>query len=79
MRKQWLHSGEAVIKTMTITYNELLDKLKREEETLLVEVLEIRSEDIVNRFEDFISNRFEYLIEEYDDTFSDDDEEDENY
>jgi len=64
---------------MTITYNELLDKLKREEETLLVEVLEIRSEDIVNRFEDFISNRFEYLIEEYDDTFSDDDEEDENY
>jgi|LakMenE18May11ns_1017448.scaffolds.fasta_scaffold9750732_2 hypothetical protein len=52
---------------MAITYNELLDRLKQEEETLLVEVLEIRSEDIVNRFEDFISNKLDYLIEEYED------------
>ncbi len=61
-----------------MTYNELLDKLKQEEETLLVEVLEIRSEDIVNRFEDYISNRLDYLIEEYDE-FDSDNEEEENY
>lgn len=61
-----------------MTYNELLDKLKQEEETLLVEVLEIRSEDIVNRFEDYISNRLDYLIEEYDE-FDDNNEEEENY
>jgi hypothetical protein len=63
---------------MAITYNELLDRLKQEEETLLVEVLEIRSEDIVNRFEDFISNRLDYLIEEYDE-FDGDNEEEETY
>lgn len=63
---------------MAMTYNELLDKLKQEEETLLVEVLEIRSEDIVNRFEDYISNRLDYLIEEYDE-FDSDNEEEENY
>jgi len=61
-----------------MTYNELLDKLKQEEETLLVEVLEIRSEDIVNRFEDYISNRLDYLIEEYDE-FDGDNEEEEDY
>lgn len=61
-----------------MTYNELLDKLKQEEETLLVEVLEIRSEDIVNRFEDYISNRLDYLIEEYEE-FDDNNEEEENY
>jgi len=63
---------------MAMTYNELLDKLKQEEETLLVEVLEIRSEDIVNRFEDYISNRLDYLIEEYDE-FDGDNEEEEDY
>ena len=68
---------------MAITYNELLDRLKQEEETLLVEVLEIRSEDIVNRFEDFISNKLDYLIEEYEDQVMgsefDDNEEEETY
>lgn len=52
---------------MSITFDELLDKLKREEETLLVEILEIRSEDIVNRFEDYINNDYDWLIAQYDD------------
>lgn len=57
---------------MALTFDELLEKLKREEETLLVEILEIRSEDIVNRFEDFISTRIEYLLDEYDDLVDED-------
>jgi hypothetical protein len=59
---------------MALTFDELLEKLKQEEETLLVEILEIQSTDIVNRFEDFISNKYDYLLEEYDDLVEPDDE-----
>ena len=59
---------------MALTFDELLEKLKQEEETLLVEILEIQSADIVNRFEDFISNKYDYLLEEYDDLAEPDDE-----
>ncbi|MFI3218030.1 MAG: hypothetical protein QX189_02790 [Methylococcales bacterium] len=59
---------------MALTFDELLEKLKQEEETLLVEILEIQSVDIVNRFEDFISNKYDYLLEEYDDLVEPDDE-----
>lgn len=61
---------------MAITFDELLDYLKQEEETLLLEILEIRSEDIVNRFEDFISNKYEYLLAEYNNDLPDDSSED---
>ena len=59
---------------MALTFDELLEKLKQEEETLLVEILEIQSAEIVNRFEDFISNKYDYLLEEYDDLAEPDDE-----
>jgi hypothetical protein len=61
---------------MAITFDELLEKLKQEEETLLVDVLEIQSNDIVNRFEDFITNRLDYLLNEYSEEDSDSREED---
>jgi len=59
---------------MAITFDELLEKLKREEETLLVDILEIQSEDIVNRFEDFIANKIDYLLDGYEESNEDDEE-----
>lgn len=50
---------------MTTTRSELLDILKQVEEVTLMELLEITSEDIVNRFEDFIELKYDKLNEEY--------------
>ena len=51
-----------------ITLTELQDKLKREEETSLMEILEISSEDIVERFYDKIEERYEQLSEEFEES-----------
>ena len=48
-----------------LTFEELKEKLKREEETILLEVLDIRSEDLVEAFEHRIEARYEILLEEY--------------
>lgn len=52
---------------MAITLTELQDKLKKIDEISLMEVLEITSEDIVQRFVDKIEDRFDELEEEFDD------------
>ena len=44
-----------------ITLPELAEKLKQVEETELLEVLEISSEDLVERFMDKIEDNFERL------------------
>jgi hypothetical protein len=51
-----------------ITLRELIDKLKREDEILLLEVLHLRSEDLVEAFIDRIEERFDELALEFDDT-----------
>lgn len=51
-----------------ITLTELSDKLKREEECSLLEMLNISSEDIVDRFSDLIEERYDVLVEEYEET-----------
>jgi hypothetical protein len=51
-----------------ITIEELKERLMQLDETLLVERLEITSEDIVNRFSDFIENNYQDLIGEFDDS-----------
>jgi len=51
-----------------ITLTELEEKLKREEECSLLEILDITSEDIVDRFNDKIEEKYESLAEEFDDT-----------
>lgn len=58
---------------MSKTIRDLIDDLKRLDEVTLVEVLNLRSEDIVDRFEDVIEARYDVLISEFDDT---EDEED---
>ncbi len=49
---------------MTITFEELKEKLQRVDEVTLLELLEIRSDDIVERFEDFIEEQQDKLMRE---------------
>ena len=48
-----------------ITFNELCEKLENVEETILVEILELNSMDIVERFQDIIEDKYDYLREDF--------------
>ena len=50
---------------MAITLNELKERLKREDEVDLLEILNIDSEQLVEKFEYEIEERFQQLEEEY--------------
>ena len=49
---------------MPLTLVDIIDKLRMIDEVSLLEVLEITSEDIVDRFEDRIEERMDYLLED---------------
>lgn len=49
-----------------LTLEELKERLMQLDETLLLERLEITSEDIVNRFSDLIENNYQELIGDFD-------------
>lgn len=49
---------------MNLTFEELKEKLQSVDEVTLLELLEIRSDDIVERFEDFIEEQQEKLMRE---------------
>lgn len=51
---------------MALTLEDLKEKLMREDEVTLLEILEINSEDLVERFDDKIELKWDQLIEEYD-------------
>jgi hypothetical protein len=51
-----------------ITLEELKERLMQLDETLLIERLEITSEDIVHRFSDIIENNYHDLTGEFDDS-----------
>ena len=57
-----------------MTFYYLCKRLRTLDEITLLEVLEINSEDLVDRFEDFISKKMEMLVEDLgvDDVFDDD-------
>lgn len=59
---------------MATTWKELLEKLKGIDEVSLLELLDISSEELINRFEDKIEERADWLFSE-----ADDGEEDEGY
>ena len=59
---------------MAITFTELREKLKQIDEISLLEILNISSEDLVERFSDVIEDKYETLKEEFQD-----DEEAESY
>ncbi len=47
-----------------LTHLELLERLKQIDETSLLEILEIYSDELVDRFQDKIERKREYLLEE---------------
>ena len=49
---------------MPLTLIDIMDKLRMIDEVSLLEVLEITSEDIVDRFEDRIEEKMDYLRED---------------
>ncbi len=49
---------------MNILFEELKEKLQRVDEVTLLELLEIRSDDIVERFEDYIEEQQDKLMRE---------------
>lgn len=50
---------------MALTIEELKDKLKQVEVTLLLEVLEIDSEELVEAFVERIEDKYDQLVEEF--------------
>jgi|TARA_R110000787_G_scaffold179632_2_gene291509 hypothetical protein len=50
-----------------LTIPDICDKLKRMDEVTILELLEINSEEIVNRFQDKIEDMADYLEEALDD------------
>lgn len=58
---------------MPLTFNELKQRLMRLDEITLMEILNITAEDLVERFEDIISDHYDELSEELkdEDNFSD--------
>ena len=62
-----------------MTFTELCERLKQVEETILLELLDINSGQIVDRFEDVVEEKRDYLEDdlEIDDVFSDDAEDEE--
>jgi len=51
-----------------LTIEELKEKLMQVEEVTLIELLELTSEDIVNRCGDLIEEQYETLESQFDDT-----------
>ena len=57
---------ERLIVVLNITFEELKEALKRLDEVTLLELLGIQSDDLVERFDDVIEKKQEYLIKELD-------------
>jgi len=47
-----------------LTIDELKEKLMQFDETVILELLDLTSADILNRFEDVIEDNYEHLIKE---------------
>ena len=54
---------------MALTLTDLQEKLKQIDEISLMEVLEITSEDIVNRFIERIELKYDLLVQEFEDDY----------
>ena len=57
---------ERLINVLNITFEELKEALKRLDEVTLLELLGLQSDDLVDRFDDVIEKKQEYLIKELD-------------
>lgn len=59
---------------MPLTIRDLIERLKQLDEVTLVEILDIRSEDIVDRFEDLIEYRYDEILAQVGDDFEEEEE-----
>ena len=50
---------------MAITFTELLERLKKVDEISLLEILDISSEDLVDRFPDLIESKYDEIVQEF--------------
>ena len=57
---------ERLINVSNITFEELKEALKRLDEVTLLELLGLQSDDLVDRFDDVIEKKQEYLTKEID-------------
>jgi hypothetical protein len=48
---------------MSLTLEEIKERMKRWDEVVILEELSIRSEDLIERFDDLIENKIDYLEE----------------
>lgn len=53
-----------------MTKYELLNRLRNTEETLLLELLDVNSDDLVDAFLDKINDRFDYISQQLEEDFS---------
>lgn len=59
---------------MTMTINDLFDRLKELDELSILEILNLTSEQLIDRFQDEIEFKYDTLVEQFedeDDTFVD--------
>jgi len=52
---------------MSLTINELFDRLKELDELSILEILNISSEELVQRFQDEIEERYDNLVTKFED------------
>lgn len=57
---------ERLRNVLNITFEELKEALKRLDEVTLLELLGLQSDDLVERFDDVVEQKQEYLIKELD-------------
>jgi hypothetical protein len=57
-----------------LTLDDLADRMKHLDEVTLLEVLDINSSDLVDRFMDKIESRYDYFVEDMHDLSDDQDE-----
>lgn len=50
-----------------LTLEDVCDRLKQQDEISVMEVLEITSHDLVERFNDFVEMKYDYLVEDLED------------
>ena len=48
-----------------MTHDKILEKLRNTEETLLLELLDLNSNDIVDAFLDRVKDRYEYIEKQF--------------
>ena len=50
-----------------LTFTDVCDHLKQQDEISVLEVLEITSEELVDRFKDKVENKLDYFLEDLED------------